>query len=171
MIIFINGSINSGKSTVAKLLAEKIGKVAVVEIDALREFINWLPSDEAIPINLKNAVSVIKNFLKDGINVIVPYPLSKDNYEFFVNNLNEYKESIYVFTLNPKLEVALKNRGSRELSDFEKKRIQYHYSIDIHNPDFGIIIDNSNETPEETRDKIFQNLRINNKLNEYYSET
>ena len=159
MIIFINGSINSGKSTVAKILAEKIGKMAVVEIDALREFINWLPIDKAIPINLKNAVSVIRNFLEDNINVIVPYPLSKDNYEFFLNNLSDYKESIYVFTLSPRLEIVLKNRGSRELSDFEKERIKYHYSIGIQNPDFGVIINNSNEAPEETAENILRTIK------------
>ena len=64
MIIFISGSINSGKSTVAKILAEKIPRVANIEIDSLRSFISWLEIDKAIPINLENAISVIHNFVK-----------------------------------------------------------------------------------------------------------
>lgn len=43
MIIFLNGSINSGKSTVAKILANNISDVALVEIDALRFMIDWMP--------------------------------------------------------------------------------------------------------------------------------
>ncbi len=40
MIIFINGSINAGKTTIAKILAEKIPQTANVEIDELRNFID-----------------------------------------------------------------------------------------------------------------------------------
>lgn len=39
MIIFINGSINSGKTTVAKILAREFSNIALVEIDSLREMI------------------------------------------------------------------------------------------------------------------------------------
>ena len=75
MIIFLNGSINSGKSTIAKLLAEKLGNSAIVEIDSLREFIDWMPLDKSIPINLENAVAVTKVFVKNNLNVIIPYIL------------------------------------------------------------------------------------------------
>ena len=160
MIIFINGSINSGKSTIAKILAEQIGRVALVEIDSLRKFINWMPINEAIPINLKNAIGVIKNFIEVNINVVVPYPLSKNDYEYFKDNLKESGEQIYTFTLSPKLEVALTNRGSRELDDWERERIKYHYKIGIQRPNFGVVIDNSDESPAETAEKI---LKIINK--------
>ena len=42
MILFINCSINSGKSTIAKLLAKKIKNSAILEIDFLRAMINWM---------------------------------------------------------------------------------------------------------------------------------
>lgn len=161
MIIFINGSINSGKSTVAKILAEKIGKVALVEIDSLREFINWMPINEAIPINLKNALEVIKNFIEVNINVVVPYPLSKKDYEYFKNNLKESGEQIHVFTLSPTLDIALTNRGSRELDDWERDRIKYHYNIGIQKPDFGVIIDNSDESPAETAKSVLSIINKN----------
>ena len=72
MIIFLNGSINAGKSTVAKLLAKELPNTALIEIDTLREMISWMPIDKAIPLNLKNAVSVIRNFAEEGLDVIVP---------------------------------------------------------------------------------------------------
>lgn len=156
MIIFINGSINSGKSTVAKLLADRLGQVALIEVDSLRAFIEWMPLDQAVSINLNNAVSIIKNFIKNNINVIIPYPLSNQNYQYIMKELEEFKNIIYVFTLSPKLEIVLKNRGARELSDLEKERIKYHYSIGIQNPDFGVILDNSSETPDEIVEKIFK---------------
>jgi len=156
MIIFINGSINSGKSTVAKILAEKLGQVALVEIDQLRDFIAWMPISEAVPINLENAAAVIKNFIGRKINVIATYPLSEKNYNYLMENLKDFQDEIKIFTLSPRLEAALKNRGTRELTDQEVERIKYHYKIGIPNPSFGEIIDNSNEMPEETADKILQ---------------
>ena len=158
MIILINGSINAGKSTVAKLLAQKITKVALVEIDALRNMIEWMPISESIPINLLNAVSVIKNFSLSGLHVIVPYPLSQKNYDYMMDSLKDIEVKKYVFTLAPQLEKALTNRGTRELDDWERNRIKHHYEIGINNPTFGEIIDNSNQTPEETVDYIFSKL-------------
>ena len=155
MIIFLNGSINSGKSTIAKLLAKKLGNSAIVEIDSLREFIDWMPLDESIPINLENAVAVVKVFVKNNLNVIIPYPLDKKNYNYLVSEL----DGLHVFTLSPRLEVALQDRGSRKLTQWEKERIKYHYSIGINNPGFGIIIDNSDETEEETVSRILKMIK------------
>jgi tRNA uridine 5-carbamoylmethylation protein Kti12 len=162
MIIFINGSINSGKSTIAKILSQKIKKSALIEIDSLRDFIDWMPLKESIPINLENTVSIIKNFIARNINVIVPYPISQDNYDYLIDNLKDIEDKIIVFTLNPDLDVVLKNRGERELTDWEKERIKYHYSIKINNPSFGEIIDNTNQKPAETAQIIF--CKIKSKL-------
>ena len=65
---------------------------------------------------------------------------------------------MYFFTLAPKLETILTNRGSRELNDLERERIKHHYDIGIHNPSFGIIIDNTNQTPEETTKDILAKI-------------
>ena len=160
MIIFINGSINSGKSTIAKLLAEKIGNCANIEVDKIRNFIDWMPLEKSISINLTNTVSLIKNFTKFGLNVVIPYPLSQKNHKYFVNKLKNIDTKILVITLAPKLEKVLLNRGNRELDEWEINRIKHHYEIGIHNPKFGEIIDNSEQTPEETLEQI---LNIINK--------
>lgn len=154
MIIFINGSINAGKSTVAKLLAEKIKNTAVVEVDSFHEFVSWMPIAESVLINLENAVLVIRNFYKRGFNVVVPYPLSKRNYEYLMEELKDIAEDISIFTLSPDLEEVLKNRGERELTEAEKERIKYHYATGINNPAFGKIINNTKQTPEETAGNI-----------------
>jgi len=150
MIIFLNGSINAGKSTVAKILAQKISNTALVEIDTLRSMIEWMPIDQAVPINLENAISVIRNFSSKGLNVIVPYPLSQKNYEYMILGLKDVDEKLHFFTLAPKIEKALTNRGTRELDNWEKERISHHYASGITSPSFGMIIDNTELTPNET---------------------
>lgn len=158
MIIFLNGSINSGKSTAARLLAKALPNTALVEIDTLREMIDWMPIAESIPLNLKNAVSVIANFVEEGLNVVVPYPLSEKNHDYMMCGLKSLDIQIHVFTLDPGLERALTNRGTRELDEWEKGRIQYHYDVGIHNPSFGKIVDTANQTPEQTSQHILSQL-------------
>lgn len=152
MIIFINGSINSGKSTIAKILVDKLPKTARIEVDDLRNFIRWMPLEEAIPINLENTVSLIKNFVKRGIKVVVTYPLSKPNFDYMQDELKSLGEKIYFFTLNPELDAVL-NRG-KKLTKREKERVKYHYQIGINSPGFGIVIDTTLQTPEETANFI-----------------
>lgn len=158
MIIFLNGSINAGKSTVANILTKEIENTALLEIDVFHEMIEWMPIDKAVSINLENALSVIRNFVKRDINVIVPYPLSQKNYDFMMSGLKDLETDIHIFTLAPNLENVLENRGTRELTEQEKERIKHHYNIGIPNSTFGKIIDNSEQTPQETADYILDKI-------------
>jgi len=160
MIIFINGSINSGKTTIAGHLLKKIPNTAHIEVDALREFIKWMPLEQSIPINLENTVSIIKNFIKRGINVVVTYPLSQKNYDYLLDQLEDLNEKIHAFTLNPRQDIVLTKRGIRALTNKEKERVKYHYQIGINNPSFGKVVDNSNHTPEETVKIILDSIGL-----------
>ncbi len=160
MIIFINGSINSGKSTVSKILAEKIGNCAILEIDELRNFITWMPLEDSIQINWENACLLMKNFVKHNIHVIIPYPLSQKNCEQVMRQLSDINTKLYFFTLSPALDVALQNRGNRALDEWEINRIKYHYEVGINKPSFGDIIDNSDERPEETATHILKKIQV-----------
>ncbi len=158
MLIFISGSINSGKTTIAKILSNKIPNCAIVEIDLFSGFIEWLPIDKKIKFNLENATLIINNFLANGFNVVVPYPLSKGNYDYLLEQINIDEENVFTFILNPDLNVVLSNRGSRELDEWEMERIKYHYEKKINNPGFGLVINNSLIGSEETAKLIFKNL-------------
>ncbi len=149
MIIFISGSINSGKTTIANLLNKEFPHTAHIEVDELRAMIDFMPLEESIPLNLKNTLSLTLNFIKEDINVIITYPLSKTEYEFFNQNL-PLEVQRFFFTLNPRLDHALTDRGTRELTKWEVERIKYHYQTGVNNPGFGITIDNTMQSPEET---------------------
>lgn len=158
MIIFLNGPINAGKSTIAKLLVEELPDTALLEIDTLRKMIDWMPIDQAVPINLENAVLLIRNFAKRGVDLIVPYPLSQKDHDYMLDQLKDVNTKIFTFTLAPKLEKALTNRGTRELNDWEKSRIKHHYEIGINNPSFGEVIDNSDISAEEVKNYILSRI-------------
>lgn len=153
MIIFLSGSINSGKTTIAELLKKQFPRSAHIEVDTIHDMYDWIPLEEAIPLNLKNALSLTLNFIEENIDVIITYPLSRDEYEFFNRYLPADVQRFF-FTLNPRLDYALTNRGTRELTEWEIERIKYHYTTGVNNPGFGITLDNTMQTPEETLSDI-----------------
>ena len=147
MIIILNGPRNSGKSTVAKILQKKIPNTAHVEVDDLRDFVGWMDGERgAYSLSIENAVLITKNFVKHGLNVVFTYLLDKSDYKNVMEMLEGVDTKIYVFTLNPDINVVLTNRGNRELSNEEQKRIRYHYKIGNNKPSFGQIIDNNGFT-------------------------
>ncbi len=159
MIIFINGSINTGKSTISRILSKELPRVALIEVDKLRGMIEWMPLEEAMPINLENTVALTRNFSKNGLNIIVEYPLLQRSYDYLTNELKDLNKKIYFFTLAPKIEIALTNRGSRDLNNWERDRIKRHYDKGMHQPNFGDIIDNSEQSPEETAKIILDKIK------------
>ena len=153
MLIVLNGSINAGKTTTSRMICQLLPRTAHVEVDFLRDFIAWMPLEESIPLNLENAVAVTRVFLRHGLNVVLSYPLRADDYAWL---RAQFTEPIHFFTLRPPLVVSQSQRGARHLSDWEVARIEYHYQTVGANPDLGIVIDNSQMTPEETARTILQ---------------
>jgi hypothetical protein len=81
---------------------------------------------------------------------VIGWPISDQDYSHFIHLLGDCPTPVFAFTLAPRLEVALTNRGERELTDWQYKRIQFHYAEGIASPSFGVLIDNSDQTPDQT---------------------
>lgn len=158
MIILINGTLNTGKSTLAKALASKLPRLAYIELDTWREFVTDVPLDEAIVINLENLVLDANNFTKHKIDSVVPYPLSKKNLEIIKNGLID--KDLRIFTLDPGEQCTLSTRGERQLDDWERERIKHHYKTGELMLDEGITIDNSEITVDETVTIICEKIQI-----------
>ena len=156
MIVYINGSINAGKSTVAALLARTMPKMINIEVDALRDFAQCLTLEEAIPFCVEDTARLTRSWAERGFDVVIGWPISEPTYRRFLHLLGDCPAPVFTFTLAPRLEVALTNRGQRELTEWEYHRIQYHYARGIAAPSFGIVIDNSDQTPEQTVQEIIK---------------
>jgi shikimate kinase len=150
MIIFVNGSINAGKSTVGKQLAEKL-QFTFVEFDDIRHALDEPDIDKAVPIVFDKGIKLLNEMTANGESVVVAYPLGAHNYERLKKELTD---ELVVITLAPQMDVALSDRGARRLNDKQRLRIRHHYAIGIPSPSFGFIVDNSDLTVPETLDCI-----------------
>lgn len=160
LIININGPINSGKSTVSNLLLRQLRSAYFIEVDDLLSD----EEQELLGLNLREGwqerikrlqkIIEVEKQRKQFKNIIFAYPMT----EKLFNEWKKWEDSTTRFvniTLAPPLEVCIKNRGMRNLSEAEVCRIKEMYQEGYHNSKFAdLIIDNSNQTPDETVQQI-----------------
>jgi adenylate kinase family enzyme len=147
MVIFISGSINSGKTTTAKALAQKLG-AQFIDIDDVNDRVPNFNLATDIPKGIALAIEDINNLTAEGKSVTVSYPISEKNRQQIIEGLHDRNPQF--ITLAPRLEVAQSKRGDRVLTEWEVARIKHHYDTGIATPTFGKIIDNSEMSIDET---------------------
>lgn len=153
-VIFVNGPINSGKSTVAKMLAEQIPDAVYLEgaeIVSRKE----LSLSKWIIATIMTGTLKACELAHEGKLAIFAFPL-RDNDWKVVSGLCEHAgvDPICV-TLDPGIEIALSNRDQRELSEQERQRIEEMYQEGYHQRSFSsLTLNNANESPSQTCKKI-----------------
>ncbi len=153
MLVFISGSINSGKTTTSKLLAERLGAV-LVNVDDLNDTIPNFNLATDLDKSMDLAIQTINSNTEQGKDVVANYVVRRRDFDRFEREIKTQPQ--IVITLAPRLEVAQSKRGERELSQWEVSRIKHHYDTGIASPRFGYIIDNSDLSLDETVDSIIQ---------------
>ena len=156
VIIILNGVPNAGKSTMARLLVEKLPNTAHLEIDLLREMVHWMPLEEAIGIAFDSAIALLPGFIRRGMNVVIDYPLDLFWWDYIRKPAEEFGVPVYSFSLRPRLDVAIQNRGTRDISPELRERIIYLYNTDMNDSSIGTFIDNSDLSPEETAERVLR---------------
>ena len=100
-----------------------------------------------------------RNFVASGLNVVISSPLSTGDYDTLMRERTPLGVPVHCVMLNPDLAAALTNRGTRGLTEWEPKRIPYHYEAGIDSPPFGTVLDNTRQTPEETARQILEHVK------------
>jgi len=153
MLIFLSGSINSGKTSTSKALAERIN-AELVNVDDLNDTIPNFNLATDLDKSMDLAIATINNYSSEGKDVVANYVVRPEDFVRIEHEINTKPQ--IVITLAPRLTVAQDSRGNRKLSDWEVSRVKYHYDIGIASPDFGHIIDNSDITIDQTVDRILE---------------
>lgn len=153
MLVFISGSINSGKTTTSKALAERLG-ADLVNVDDLNDTIQNFNLATDLDKSMDLAIETINQSLAKGKDVVANYVVRQKDFDRFGHEIKTKEQ--YVITLAPRIEVAQGKRGDRVLTEWEVQRVKHHYDTGIASPSFGHIIDNSDLSIDETVERILQ---------------
>lgn len=151
-IIIINGPINSGKSTVAKKLAGIFSDAIFIEGDGLGKRGGALEQWIATVLE-----SIIQRCAQaTNRNIFIAFPLREEDWQYLQRHL---PANLICITLSPPLSTALSNRGSRNIEEWEKKRIREMYREGYQSRDFSSLIqDNGLESADKTAQHIAAHL-------------
>lgn len=157
MLIFISGSINAGKTTTSKALAQRLAW-EYINVDDLTDKVDGFDIYTHLDLAIDLTIAAINKLAKDSKNIVANFVIRKEDYPRLQNELQV--DSMVFITLNPGLKVAQNQRGDRVLTEWEIRRIKAHHDDGIAQPEYGHIIDNSALTVDETVDKIISIARL-----------
>ena len=146
-VIPINGPINSGKSTVGRALAIMLPDAKFIDGDD-HDATATLPGPEKWAVAIARIECHIET--ADCRYLVVAYPINHGEFKRLLAACQRRSAQFVVVTLNPPLETALSDRGSRRLTPWEKKRIVEMYMEGYQaRPFSGLFIDTSRRSPQD----------------------
>jgi hypothetical protein len=146
-VVHINGPINSGKSSVGQALTRLLPKAVFIDGDD-----HDAPDDAPLATRIQAALQRIVTQITEatGDYLIVAYPLDQTHYEQLRAASERRKACLLVLTLAPPLEVALSDRGARQLTPGERERIIEMYEEGYHTRSFSdAVLDTAGLTPDQ----------------------
>lgn len=158
--IFILGTQGAGKTTISRLLKEKLNSVHI-DYDWIRGFhLNkeWKNATDAEEeMSFENLLFLLKNYAKHNYENVIVGGFTEKNIEKVLSELKDYKN--IVITLYLSNDEVLKQRVLTEsrdsgFRDFEES-IQFNKKLrdELHYPNEHKV-NNTNQTPEETTNQI-----------------
>jgi len=151
-VIQINGPINSGKSTVGRSLAVMLADARFIDGDD-HDAAVISPGLEKWTIAMARIVCQIET--ASCRYLVVAYPIDYDQFEQILATCTKRAAQFIVVTLNPPLETALSDRGSRKLTFWERKRIVEMYEDGYQARSFSsLFIDTSGRAPQDCAREI-----------------
>jgi tRNA uridine 5-carbamoylmethylation protein Kti12 len=166
-VLILTGPPASGKTTVARALAERYDRVAHVDVDTLRGFITptghvhpWGPPEAWLrqrDLSMRNACSLAGNFLEARFAVIIDDVVASSEYlDKYIDHLKPLGAPIHFVRLLPSLTICLQRNNKRGRSErlFEKRVRDVRGSFIENGEIGGVTIDNSDLTSSETADRL-----------------
>jgi chloramphenicol 3-O-phosphotransferase len=168
-LIVVTGVMAAGKSTVARLLAQRYPRGAYIEADSLQRMIVsggvWVgepgePAGEVerqLRLRLKNMCLLGRSFFESGFTAILDDIIIGERWPQIQEELRGLPFSLVV--LAPQVEAVLQRDQERAQTTQGKAWAEYlDRELRQTMTGIGFWIDSSAQTPEETVDAIFQHF-------------
>ncbi|MET3900553.1 hypothetical protein ABIB57_004519 [Devosia sp. UYZn731] len=147
IVIVLNGSINSGKTTTGRALAAILPGARFIDGDD-----HGIPKSVPFQQMIDRAVLWVAGQITAATEpfLVIAYPMRDSDFAMLQAACAARHARLFVATLAPPLAVALTNRGTRELDDGERARIHEMYVEGYPARAFSDIIVTNPATPQQT---------------------
>lgn len=159
-LYLITGPAGVGKSTISKSLAKHLNKSVLIEGDdiyhmVISSYVSAWKSGNHLELFWKNVISLIKNSLEKGYDVVFNYIINKDNYLMLKEKFKNHQIIFKVLLVSE--EELLRRDKLREKENRMNERCLVLLKQFI-NQDFNdeFIVDSTNLNIEETLERIIR---------------
>jgi hypothetical protein len=145
IVICLNGPINAGKSTIGRVLAGMLPDAEFIEGDD-----HGIPEGVPFEEMIERATAWLAGLIaeKQRAFLVIAYPLRPEDFALLREACAKRGARLFVVTLAPPMELALKDRGDRKLDDEERARIREMYAEGYAARNFSDMIVTNVESPE-----------------------
>ena len=168
-LIVVTGIMASGKSTIARLLAQRYSRGVYIDADTLQHMIvsggEWVnepgePSGEAalqLRLRLKNMCLLGRSFFESGFTVVLDDIIIGERWQHLQEELHNLPFTLVV--LAPRAEIVQQRDQDRTKTTLGKAWAEYlDRELRKTMASIGLWIDSSEQTVEETVEYILQQL-------------
>ncbi len=159
MILLLSGTINSGKTTCARLLARHVPPAAILEADMFFSAFPDRPFSDAGSDCVRAAAASARALALGGYHVIVPYPLWEEDVRIALSYFCGMPVPIHMVTLAPRASIVLGPRSTRDDKAWERDMVAWHKELGVPHPAYGAVVDNSDQTPSQTVGSILSHIQ------------
>jgi chloramphenicol 3-O-phosphotransferase len=169
-IIAITGIQAAGKSTVARLLAQRFERGVHIEADVLYQMIvtgRVLPekpgimppeAERQLRLRLRNACLLARSFYEAGFSVVIDEIIIGERFDHLKEDLAGLPFDLAVLAPRPEVVAKERDPGREKRVLGEKWATYLDRELQATMAGTGIWIDNSDQTPEETVSEIIVRL-------------
>ncbi len=166
-ILILTGPAGVGKNTIARILATKRERCAVIDADAVRWMLlqphkaPWSGEEGRRQqiLGVKNACLLAHNFVQNNSDVVILDVLSKETLDIYKKELSKLNPKIIL--LLPTFEEIQRRNKTRPLHITEEEIAMLYKSQEVLQ-NYDEKIDNSNLSAEEAADKLNAGLNYEN---------
>lgn len=157
IVICLNGPINAGKSTIGRVLADRLPDAEFIEGDD-----HGIPEDVPFQEMIEQATAWLAKLIgaKQRAFLVIAYPLRPEDFILLQEAGTKRGARLFVVTLAPPIELVLKDRGDRNLDDEERARIREMYEEGYASRDFSDLIVTDIESPEVMASHIIESIGL-----------
>lgn len=166
-LIIINGPMGSGKTTIGRLLHSRLERTAILSTDAIKFFLSdFERSDRDNSISAAVLMQMCKEYIKQGINVLLPQGFWKKEYiEPYIRFAEENDTRLFVYQLEAPRWVLMervKNRPKSELAKTPVPEERVVKNLDTWEENrywLGKVFDTSKLSSEEIVTEIIKDIK------------
>jgi len=160
-VIILNGPAGVGKTTVAKLLAQKSKSSICIHGDSLRGMIMSRSGSEEGRLGYRNGAMLIDNFKRAGYDLVIfdyIFP-SSEHVTFFLSLLRD-ASLVSVFTLWAEEKTVHDRRRGRNREDVRCSVVDSYRELQSNLHEFKMIIETDDRSPEQVSDDIWNRMHV-----------